>query len=709
MRRRRTDPLMQKLRLLARDKRRLEALQLLQETLRQTPSHAQAREELNRHLTGRPYSFEEKAHTELQKLLTDYITSPTMLTAASCGALQKMRKRQHFLQLEIQHILTESESKTLHQFNQSLAREVKRRRSRMRKPLGIAAAVLLLALGLGGSYHYLNIQADNAASVLYSAGGCETTSIAAATRLLAVHDTGLNRTLNRNIGAAAERLRAHIRAAEQRARELDAILRSIETGQQSVVGQGVRRRAEIERMLKLPCSNESALRQRWAALCQKESEALKQQRLALAREILSPLPEPVPLCGEVNKDIEATRQRLNTLQKRLLLFEDAGETAGVSADAMEPVRKELAELSHLLQGMQDFQLMLRLLPAAHDYASYRSRLAETKAQHYAPALRILSILNDMPAEDSVRGMMQEHGQNLRPGLLQASRQCLLEGGPSFSQDFPATREQLHLLNELLTNKALSTRLYELTDTAEHQQAYSETLPELRHGRACFERSALDPARQAAQNKKEEWHNPHAILSREIDPRPLHTGLGLDKRSGFFSSVNLPELLTRIFQIEGARIPALARAYVFYHLVKANAATAEPILTGLRFAPAMRDRIQEFEELRKECGIELNGSCWLQNTPKHAAAERKLAHWFNKHQTCDFTDELKRNLGTLLRVAPRFSGYVNEQGAAVLFEQVTDGQLIWYMGEDSAIIATPWGVPLQSPRHLSPIFTVERQF
>lgn len=709
MRHRRTDPFLHQLRQLSRSGRRAEALQLLQETLRQTPAHSRAREELTRHLTGRPYTFEEKASNELQEILARYRTTPGMLGESTPRVLRQLSKRLHYLQRELQHILSDVDLKTLRQLNQGISREQARYRNSRRKPYGIIGACLVLLLAAGGCYYYLNARAEHAATMLHQACDCENTSIAAARQLLAVHDTGLNRTLCRNVSSGAERLLAHIKAAYSRSKEIDSILRSIESGRESVVSQGVRRRTEIERMLKLPCHKATELRQRWAALCQAEQAALNQQRMALVKELLAPIPSREPLCGQAETDLRIVEERCKYLQQRLLLFEDAGEALGVTVDNIKPLLDEHEALTNLKQEIKALQQLLYMLPSAHDYQTYRNMLSEMKARHYAPAVELVEILQQMPAENTIRGMMQEHGQNLRPGLLQASRKSLLENGPTFSQDFPATREQLLLLEELLSNTALRTRLYELTDTEENQQVYSEKMPEIRNGLAYIQRSPLDPDRNLEENKTEEFHNPHAIVSREIDPRPLCFELGLDKRCLFLTTANLPSLLTRVFHIEGTHIPALARAYVFHHLVQANAAAAEPILRGLRFAPAMRQRIEEFEALRAEAGIELNGNCWLYSSPLHTEAEHKFARWFHKHRKCDFTGELKRNLGALLRVAPRFCGYINEHGQPVLFEAAKPGQLIWYMGADAAMTTSPHGAPLLNPIRLSPVFTVERQF
>lgn len=707
MRRRRTDPVLQQLQQLSRRGCRSEALQLLQNTLREKPNHLQAREELTRHLTGRPYSFEEKGLIALRELLSDEHSAPAVLNAASRSRLRSMRKRLYQLEMQHHHLLLGQEADKLQMVQERLSREFSRRRRPMKRFLRLCAAGTVLLLAAASGLYFLWLRAGHAAATMRRAHS-PLTPVETAQALLRQHNTGLNRTFSADVRLEADRLEAHLRAADKRAQELDAILRSIESGEQSVVGQGVRRRAEIERMLQLPCRNASAFHRRWAGLCQAEKDALNQQRLALSEEIMAPLSPMDALCGKIPADIATLENRCAQLRQRILLYEDAGETLGLPADIISPVLAELESATRLLQEVKELQQVLHLLPTAHDYAGYCKLLAGARAEHYAPGIDLLSIREQMPQEDSVRGMMQEHGQNLRPGLLQAARTSLLEGGASFSQDIPATRKQLLLLQELLTNSALHTRLYELTDTAENQRAFAEHLPELRYGRACFERSALDPARQANGKKAEEWHNPRAILSREIDPRPLHTGLGLDNRSGFLSTVNIPNLLTRTFQIEGTRIPALARAYVFHHLVQVNEAAAEPMLTGLRYAPTMRQLIAEFQELQQACGVKLDGNCWLLSDPQHLAAERRFARWFDRNRKVDFTGEIRRNLETLFRITPRFCGYVNEQGEAILFEPARQGQLIWYMGADAAMTTTPWGEAMQQARPLSPVFTMEKE-
>ncbi len=707
-RRRRSDPVLQKVRQLARSGKRAAAGELLEATLRQNPNHQKAREEYNRFLTNEPFSFEVKDYEELQGIISEFLASPQMLVSMRSSGIKRLQKRVHYLQHAQEHMLSAMEKKTLSQLRSNCSKELKRRR----KPLGKVAVIIgiiiaVLAL-LAGVFCFLVNRAEKAAEVLDSAGKSNITR-KAAQNLLSIHDTGLNRTLNRRVGVEADNLRAYIRAQKQRAIELDAILKVIEKGEQSVVGQGVRRRADIERKLKLLGADAGPLQQRWAELCAREKDALNQQRMTLSEELMAPLPPSQGLKNDILEDIAILNNRQKTLQQRIHIFEDAGVALNLSKELIAPAEQEYKQNEKLLAEISQLRNLLQLLPAAHDYDTYKARLSSWKPALYQPAVEMLSISNRLPEQKGLTGLMQEHGQNVKPGLLLAALKSLLEGKPSFSEDFPATREQLVILEELLENQALKTRLYEYAETVVNERALSETAPEIRMGRAILKRSALDPARDASTRKRIEWHNPDAVVRlRVIDPRPLYTKLGLNNRAGFVTTANLPALLTDIFRIEGNDIPALARAYVFYHLVKTINKAQEPLLNGLRYAPEMQKALAGFERLRAASQIELDGNCWLYSSPNHMAAEKNYAKWFRQHRHLNFQQELKENLGDLMRVAPRFCGYVNEYGEVTLFESIRPGMPIWYIRKDGSIAAGSQGEKLNEPHLLSPIFTREKQ-
>lgn len=706
-RRRRPDPILQKVRQLARSGKRAAAGELLEATLRQNPNHLKVREEYSRYLTNEPFTFEVKDYEELQGIISEFLTSPQMLVSMRSSSLKRLQKRVHYLQRAQEHMLNAMEKKTLSQLRTNSARELKRRR----KPLGKIAIItgsILAVLGLiAGISFFLVKRAESAAEILDAASKNGVTRVAAQ-NLLSIHDTGLNRTLNRRVRAEAENLRAYLRAQQQRARELDAVLTVIEKGEQSVVGQGVRRRAEIERKLKALGKDAMPLQARWAILCNREKDALNQQRISLSEELMAPLPPGQSLKNDIQVDSDILHRRQKTLQQRINIFEDAGVALNLSKDLIEPALQEYEANEKMLAEISQLRNLLQLLPAAHDYATFCERLGSWEPRLYPAAQNMLQISKKLPEEKDLKGLMQEHGQDVKPGLLLAARKSLLEGAPSFSEQFPATREQLAILEELLENAALKTRLYEHIDTAVNERALSEEMPVERMGRACFPRSALDPARDASERKRVEWHNPGAVVSRVIDPRPLCNKLGLNNRTGFYATANLPELLTDIFRIDSKEVPALARAYVFHHLVLAINKAAEPMLNGLRYAPRMQKAIARFEKLRESCGVKLDGDCWLHHSHKHVIAESRFTNWFNENRKLNFQKELKENLGKLMRVAPRFCGYINEYGRPVLFETVKNGQLFWYMKEDGAIASATMGDELRNPHKLSPVFTRERQ-
>ena len=707
MRRRRTDPVLQEVRRLARAGRRREAVAILENALQQHPGHAKAKEELARYLMGKPFSFEEVDYQELRSIITSFISSPQKVSRLNRKLLKGQQHRALYLEKALEHLLSADDKRVLQQMHAAYSRSLQKHRRPLGRIAVMATATLLLLSIAAGAGIILYNRSVKAADIL-SAAASSSTSRDKALELLQVYNTGLNRTLNRRVGEQAEKLEARFLSMEQQAREIESSIRKIEQGKHSVVDIGVHKRALIESRLRGFGPNFKDLQSRWAELCRREQAALNQQRLSLVEELMAPLPEKEALQGSPAEDLTRLKQRMKRLQLRQHIYEDASAALELPHSIIEPALQEISETGKIIAELTAFQKILELLPTVRDYDQYQALLRDFKPELYHPAVEIMQIRPMLPTVANIQGMMQEHGQDLPPGLLQAARDSLVEGRPTFSARFPATREQLHLLDELQSNSALNTRLFELTNTVDNLQAYSEELPVLKYGRACFNRSSLDPMRDLAERKYVEWQNPHSVVSRTLDPRSLYKALGLDNRTGFSTSVNLPAVLTRLLQHENPEVPPLAKAYVFKYLLDVNNSGSQNILSGLRFAPEMRTTVDSFRELEKECHIKLDGNCWLLRTPEHARAERKFARWFSKHRKTDFAGELRNNLEKILKVEPRFCGYINERGTPVLFAQPSQGQLIWYLSGTS-MTTTPWGGDLQNPARFSPVFTMGKVY
>lgn len=703
MARRKTDPVLQKVRHLAHSGLRREAALELEAAIKLNPNHTKAREELARYLTNKPFSFEEKDYKELQGLITDFLTRPNLLQNKRKSALKRMRHRACHLERILSYHLSASDKKATAQLKNAISRELQRRK----RPIG--KFIITLGLFFGGICGisaiacFLSAKADEAALALEN--GCRHFRKESARKILQTHDTGLNRTFNRRVAEQADRLKHILRRTEQHIKELDTLLTPIEAGKQNVVGLGIRQRTVIERRLRELGEDGTAFRKRWEYLCRKEEKALNQQRMALAQELMAPLPEAEQIKGESDTDLELVTDRLQKIQQRLLIYEDVAEALQLPMDIQKSLQQEAEWLIRTRSEIIVWRSLLQQLPAVRTYERYTGLLRSISPTIYKPAVELLAVREGLPLEDSIRGMIQEKGQELHPGVMQAAREALMKGQPTFTAVTPATAEQLHLLDELLSNSALNTRLYELTNTVENLEAYSEALPELRYGRACFTRSSLDPARDVTENKKVEWQNPLSVISRTVDPSHLFQALGMQNSSAFISSFNLQDTITRLLQHSHPDVPALAKAYILHYLLQVNNHCKYPIMSGLRFAPEMRRIIADFEAKARECKIKLDGNCWLRRTPAHSAAENMFRRWFRKHSKVDFTSEVRQNLGKLLAIRPQYCGYINEKGETILTEQLNEGQMIWYLSEGS-MTTSAWGSPLQNPTRLSPVFTME---
>ena len=357
-RRRRSDPVLQKLRQLASSGRRAAAGELLEETLRLNPNHTKAREEYSRYLTNQPFSFEVKDYEELQSIISEFLSSPQMLTSMRSSSIKRLRNRVRFLQRAQDHMLSMMEKKTISQLRSSITRELQRRRKPLGKVVIAVGIVLIILLMVAGVFFFLWKRARSAAEALDLANASNL-SRAAALNLLQIHDTGLNRTMDRRVGVEADNLRAYLRAQEKRARELDAILQVIERGEQTVVGQGVRRRADIERKLKALGQDGGPYLARWGALCSAEKDALNQQRLTLSEELLIPLPPQPNLKGDIEDDLAILIQRQKFLQKRINIYEDAGEALNLPRNLIIPAQLELSEIKHILAEINQFKNLLQ--------------------------------------------------------------------------------------------------------------------------------------------------------------------------------------------------------------------------------------------------------------------------------------------------------------------------------------------------------------
>ena len=706
-RRRKQDPLFKKFRTLVNQGQRDAAVHILDKIIDQNPNHPKAREEISRYMSGLPFSFEVAVYEELLKLLKEYRGNVKKLAGMKVKPLKRLRQRLKQLKLSQWHALTPVEKKTHADIISCINRELKRRKPKLGKWMIIAGCIAAALLGISAVGVYLWQSASHAADKLESAAseGC---SSAAASNLLKIHDTGLNRTLNRRVGIAAEKLRGIMAARAQSAREMDTLLHELETNGKSLVNQGLGTVATIERKLHELKGDAAELHARWAALCKKEQDAISQHRLSLTEELMQPIPPRPALVGHIEQDLMNLQEHSKVLQTRIAKFDATAEMLQLKEEIIAPARQENQATEEILNEINQFKHMLEMLPSAHDYTTYRERLSSVLHLQYPLAQELLSVLKKLPTEESMRGMMQEHGQNLPPGLLKAACDSLMDGGPSFSKDFPASPEQLQLLDEMLTNSALNTRLYELTYTVDNEVAYSEEPPALRNKVIKFNRSRLDPEHSITHKRRVEWHTPRAVYCRTLDPRPLFTRLQMDNRTGFTSTANLPKLISTVFLIDKGEIPALARAYVLEHLLRVNTMSRHAILNGTRFAPSFRKVAEEFEELKQKCGIRLDGNCWLVHSPAHTQAEYRFSRWFDKHSKLDFAGEVKRNMGTVMNINPRFCGYINEAGEAVLFERVRQQQLIWYLSADGAMTATARGEEIKTPVRLSPVFTMEKQ-
>ena len=155
---------------------------------------------------------------------------------------------------------------------------------------------------------------------------------------------------------------------------------------------------------------------------------------------MAPLPPGEQLSGNLAEDIQRLQERRKVLLQRQSIFDDAGATLELPETLILPVQNELKLVDAQLNDITQLKNQLELLPSVRDYKQFRSQLEAMQSEHYVHGAELLETRRYIPKVSTLRGMMQEHGQNIPADLLQAARKSLIEGGPSFSTEFPATKE-----------------------------------------------------------------------------------------------------------------------------------------------------------------------------------------------------------------------------------------------------------------------------
>lgn len=711
MRRQRKTPQQAKLQRLARAGKREEARAYLEELLQVNPLDKWAREELYHLLHGELFSFEKeeleqhhhramRSRKRLAQLLEEYHREPELILSLPPRKLRKKYKELKSLQQQLSHSADAAEWRQMEQYRNALQRRLGQKGlvSRMLRP---ALLVLLLLGGLCSAGFFLQKKAVHAADVL-AATRKEALWGQAENRLHA-YDTGLNRLFCSRTHEEAQKLRNRLQSIQEKCTQLDLLLRQAER-REHADGVSLGTRAQIERLRQMVGEYRPELNARWQKICTIEQENMLRQKEEALAQLQKPF-SPIVFQGKPEEDISELQARAGEVSRLLELYADARDAYGIAEKHLIPLRKEEQQVARSLRSAENMLKGMRLFPSAHTYAQYREMLLGIQAEHYPPAAEWLKIRNVLPNADEVQNGMRVYRRDLTPEQLEDATACLLGKKGTFPGAFPATRQQLQLLDELFSNPALRRPIFELTN-AEGEVCYADESPVVRNKRVVFLRSGLDPGKSMSHQRKVEWQDPHHVWSRKIDTTPLHKIAILDNKPRFLMSASIPAVLTNVLNLESEDCPALAKAYVYSTLARVLELHSWKTISGMHYAPTLKTHIESFRRLQQEwMKVPLHGTCWISPAQDTKEAEEAYSRWFRQHAGADYAKEMAHNFQQVLNITPRYCGYVNEKGQPILYRTMEEGTLLWYVGQDM-LTAIPYGEPTERVLLFSPIFSTQ---
>ena len=688
------------------------AEKLLQQLLQENPQHEWAGEELERLRSGKQLRVMEDASTRhrrqsaetlgaLSKLLSQYPESS--LSSQNTEELTELHDKLKMLVQDAERLKLPDIPPT-NQLLHTISKELGKRRIRnLKKQLPrLAVVTLLIALAVGGWYHCHNRACAMEQELRTAVDQSRWNKVNSTVKVV---DTAFYRLINPNMESAVQAANQWITTTHNRKERIDRQLTHIENNGIRISGMALTDRGMIEReMDSLPQELSAPLNKRWQALCSVESEKLQQQRAEFLQQIQAPLPPPPTYSGEPAADIALVQQQIDDFNLRLWQFENAPVSYKLSPELISPVRERLQQLRQCAEEIRAYRLLVAGMKRCRTYSQHLTALQEYTPSVYTPAVTHMRISPFLPPEENVKSTLQAAGYKVIDKARQAAAvQTLLKGGPTFTPAYPATIEQIHLVEDLFSAPSLYRRIYEIT-RSNGDTAYTEKAPkvDVNDNRVYFTRSDLDPW-LSLSNREVCWEDIDHIKLRTLDAGHLMRSLNLRKED-FFLQANIAQLLTQVLNFKHQECPAMAQAYVYYTLLSLLDMHQHPQMTGVRYSPTMRRHAAEFTRLAKQLGLKLSHpGGWLGNTPTGNKAEQAFREWFAAHRGADYSTEIKENFGPLVKVGLQYCGYIDTDGKAVVFRQLDADTPLWFM-TDNGFESTVFDKEPQNASPFSPIFS-----
>lgn len=653
---------------------------MLQRMVERYPQDTEAAAELARLRAGQALHIAETPAARQERLRAEALQGiEGIISAAAYRKLTALRTAEltHLHRNLLSYLSTLQEQRTpaplgTNACKNAIDQELTRRRKRRRRALGLSVAAALLVAGiLGGTALLLRNRASELTERLHTA--YQQADWQAGAALLEAADTGINRLLYPASQSVIITVKNWQRTASARAKELATHLERYEK-RSSIADLSLEERAIFLRHLRsLPHTLAAPLLARWEQLCIPEKQMLEAQKMAVLSELADAdqLPE---LSGRVDEDIQLLRKSEEKQGHLIRNFAHAKDAFDLEPSLISPIEALLKRNSQMLNEAVSLSQLGAKLQSAVDYEQYRRVLLGFTPGLYAPACQIARQIPRLPDAEQINAEVRALRHNLPTVIPEPVRKAIISRGPSFEQDYPASQEQVHLMEDIFSAHSLRQGLFRVSNMNGITH-FSDSRPIITEKNSVvFSLSKLDPAFHIGQQQRLEWAPSQTVAISWLDPSALLQATGIT-RSHFFLSGNLPHLLGVITGVQAKECPALAKAYLYHTILELMRLHKRPEILGIRFSPMLQEDTASFRKLQETLAYPLSISCWLRNTPESRAAEEGYSRWFAEHAKRDYSAEMSRALGRILREKTRYIGYVDAEGRTRYKGE--SGSTLWY--------------------------------
>lgn len=473
-------------------------------------------------------------------------------------------------------------------------------------------------------------------------------------------------------------------------------LAKLESGECRLADLSIHTVADISRGLRDLPSHINDLSGRWDLLLAQNEALLQQNRDSIIHRIINIQPILPLLSHDAYRDA-------NTLHLQINHWKDLLETCSLHhiPDHLEQrVQQHLDELIELEKEVKMLISFYKQLPQISSYEALRTWGKSKKATLYPPACHLFNFVHSLPPQEEWEKAMHPINRYTEISLHDEARRILTQNAPSFSASFPATQEQSSITHELFSALTLHQPFYRIFHADGSCYLTDHYTQHQRDGKECISFSIAEPNHALNRTIICDAQSVKICL---ISCKKLIQEGGIEKER-FFTTVNLPHLLTTILVHQEQSCPALAKAFLFERIL--DIMLRHPLYTQdllHELSPTLMADTKSFKQLQQKHAKVMNCGAWLTFNKQVQEAEHDFAMWFRSRQHRCYHREIALRAIHMFQADSQYIGYIDETGTPRWFDtQPAPQYALWYLSPKGIRYSTPGKLPEDALPH-SPLF------